>query len=173
MRLLYCNACRTIDEVPDYEGSDKVDPLVEEVVRKHNVKDPMTHGGGQYSPMRLMKIDDLEWMVDREKVVKLINESNKQVGMDPWVGESHNTFLEDANKCWRQHRQPKEGEPCIDYWSESKRIGRPTAEGRAALKENYKLGTKDPHLCLWCPYHVVVTTEVRHRRGMYKENGSP
>lgn len=169
MRLLYCNVCRSVDEVPDYEGPEKVDPLVEKVLMKHNLRDPMAHGGQSTLPFRLAQCSTEDWMMHREVVLKRLNEDITQCGFPAWMGESHNTFIEDAHQCWRKHRWPKEGQPCLDYWSESKRIGRPTEEGRRALKDNYKLGPQDPHLCQWCPYHTVVTTEKRHRRGMYKE----
>jgi hypothetical protein len=101
-------------------------------------------------------------------------EEGKEVGLDPWVGEAFNTFAEDALKCYSQHKRPDygAGKPCIDYRSESKRIGRPTSEGKAVLRDNPKLGVSDPHLCDYCPYHSTVVTEVRHRKGMYKDGGS-
>lgn len=171
MRLLFCNHCKSLEEIPDYDGDAEVDPLIEEVVRQHNVRAPMEHGGANLtaSPMRIAVVDDLEWAMDREKIIKQINESNKKVGFDAWVSEAHNTYGEDALKCWHAHREPGEGKPCIDYWSDSKRIGRPTAEGRVVLKENPKLSTDDPHLCQWCPYYTHVMTEVRHKKGMYKD----
>jgi hypothetical protein len=119
--------------------------------------------------MRIAVVDDMEWAFNREEIRQRINKSNEAVGFDPWVGESIDTFKEDALKCWNQHRQPKEGSPCIDYMSENKRIGRPTQTGRDVIKENYKLGQTDPHICQFCPYHQVVITEIRHRKGMYKE----
>ena len=172
MRLLHCNVCKTIDEIPDYEGHEEVDPLVERVVMEHNRRDPMKHGGAATLPMRLAKVDDFEWQADREKVVKELNRTGMEVGFDPWpwASDSHNVFREDAGKCWISHRQPElPGKPCIDYRSEAKRIGRPTSEGKAVLKDNPKLGSSDPHLCDWCPYQVTVQTEIRARKGMYKD----
>ena len=173
MRLLHCNVCHTVDEIPDYSGGDEVDPLVEKVVLEHNRRDPMGHAGKHLTtlPMRLAQVDDLEYAMGKDDVLKKLMEENVAAGFEPWVGEAHNTYLEDANKCWKQHRQPKEGSPCIDYMSDSKRIGRPTPEGRHVLKEAPKIGVTDPHLCNWCPYHTVVMTEIRHRKGMYKDGG--
>ena len=131
----------------------------------------MGHAGQHLTtlPMRLAYVDDLDYAHSRDEVMKKLAEEGKAAGFDPWVGEAHNTYLEDADKCWKQHRCPKEGSPCIDYMSDSKRIGRPTAEGRHVLKEAPKIGEADPHLCNWCPYHTVVMTEIRHRKGMYKD----
>jgi len=35
MRLLFCKTCQTVDEVPDYEGGNTVDPIVEGLVMRH------------------------------------------------------------------------------------------------------------------------------------------
>jgi hypothetical protein len=99
--------------------------------------------------------------------MKQLNDSNKNVGFDAWVYESTNTYAEDALKCYQRHNRPKEG--CVDWWSDSKRIGRPTEVGKLALKENQKMGKSDPHLCQFCPVASYVQTEINHKRGLYKE----
>lgn len=171
MRLLHCNVCRTVDEIPDYSGSDEVDPLVEKVVLEHHKRDPMAHGGEATVPMRIAVVDDLDYAHSRDEVMKKLMEEGKNVGFDPWVGEAHNTFHDDALKCYSQHKRPDyaAGKRCLDYMSEEKRIGRPTEIGQKIVKENYKIGQTDPHLCNWCPYHTTVQTEIRARKGMYKD----
>lgn len=171
MRLLYCNTCATLEEVPDsahelQEG--EVDPLVEELVRRHTERDPMGHGGAQLqtSPFRLPVVDDDEWKNDRAKIIDLLNAENKKVGFDAWVAEATNTYAEDALRCYKEHHRPAEG--CIDYWSDAKRIGRPTVEGQAVVRDQYKLGESDPHLCQWCPVQSWVQTQVNFRKGLYK-----
>lgn len=167
MRLLFCNFCKTLEELPDYDGGEAVDPFVEALVRKHNERAPMEHGGEQlpHSPMRVCVVSDQEWSTDRAGVLKLIHSENKKVGLDAWVSEAVNTFEEDAMRCYREHHRPEEG--CIDWWDESKRIGRPTAEGRAVVKSSYKLGETDPHLCQYCPVQTFVTTQRNLKAGLY------
>jgi hypothetical protein len=182
MRLLICNLCRTCEEIPEYEGQDEVDPLVEAVVFKHNQKDPMGHGGVNlpYSPIRLIPIKDEKgkplpdklYYEGKEEILKKINEITiKEPGFEGWAYEAINTFEEDAMKCFRQHGRPDlgQGKGCPDYWSDSKRLGRPTAVGRQARKEHSKLAVADPHLCQFCPYFSGVQTEIRHKKGMYKK----
>jgi hypothetical protein len=161
-----------LEEIPDlgYELAEgEVDPLVEHVVERHTTMDPMGHGAAlmENSPFRLMHVPDDEWNNDSEGVIKAINEANKKVGLDAWVYESVNTYAEDALKCYAAHHRPKEG--CIDWWSESKRIGRPTAEGQQAVADQYKLGDRDPHLCQYCPVASYVQTQVNFKRGLYKD----
>ena len=172
MRLLYCRTCTTLEEVPDlgYElGDTEVDPLVERLVQKHTERDPMGHGDAsmQASPFRLPIVDDEEWANNRSAVIKAINESNKKVGMDAWVYEATDTYKEDAMKCYSAHNRPKEG--CIDWWADDKRIGRPTELGKALVKDQYKLGERDPHLCQWCPVASHVQTQVNFKSGLYKK----
>jgi hypothetical protein len=169
VRLLLCKVCTSIDEIPDYSGKDEVDPLVEAVLLKHTEKDPMGHGSATltHTPFILRKVNEWEWATEREAIIVKLNEEAKTTGFDGWAYESHNQYLEDAMKCYRQHHRPVDS--CSDYWSDSKRIGRPTPEGRAVVKDQYKLGEGDPHLCQWCPYHSQVTTERRFREGLYKD----
>lgn len=170
MRLLTCKACRSIEELPDYDGKNEVDPYVEGLIEKHTKKDPMAHGGERlhYSPFMLRTVDEIEWALHREQIIDKLNEEAKTTGFDGWAYESMNTYADDAMKCYSQHGRPKQG--CRDYWSDEKRIGRPTELGKAVLKEAPKLGEGDPHLCQWCPVHTWVTTEVRFKKGMYKDN---
>jgi hypothetical protein len=167
MRLLHCNVCHSIDEIPDYEGHEEVDPLVEKVVAEHNKRDPMAHGGAATLPMRLAHVDDMDYAYSRDEVLARLREEGKAVGFEPWVGEAINTFQEDAMRCYRNHHRPKEG--CIDWRDDSKRIGRPTSEGQKAVKENYKIGSSDPYLCDFCPVKSWVQTQVNFRKGYYKE----
>jgi hypothetical protein len=158
--------------VPDYTGSEKVDPLVERLVMAHAQKDPMGHGGAQMemSPFRLAKdISEARWAIpeERQKIIELVNRENKRVGFDAWVKEAIDTYGEDALRCYSDHHRPKEG--CIDWWSDSKRIGRPTTEGRHVIKENYRLGDADPHLCQFCPVASWVTTQVNWKAGLYRD----
>lgn len=173
MRLLFCQTCKTLEEIDDL-GYDlvegEVDPLVEALVLKHTQKDAMGHGSSHMnqSPFRLINVDDLEWATERERLIRLINTENKKVGFDGWVYESMNTFADDALKCYSAHHRPKQG--CIDWWDESKRIGRPTVEGQQAVKDLPGLGDRDPHLCQYCPVASYVRTEINHRKGLYKEH---
>ena len=152
---------------PLLEG--EVDPYVEHLVQRHTDRDPMAHGASeiQVSPFRLSApITKEQWQTDRAGIIQSVNQSNKSVGFDAWVYESTNTYAEDAMKCYNAHNRPAAG--CIDWWDDSKRIGRPTGVGKEILKDNHKLGQNDPHLCQWCPVATHVRTEVNFKKGLYK-----
>lgn len=170
VEALFCSFCKTLEEIPDsdYDGPRGENPIVAELLMRHNQRDPQGHGWGDgVAPFALFDFDPDEWANQRERCIKIVNERLKKSGNNAWVAEAMNTFGDDALKCYRQHGRPTGG--CTDYWSDSKRIGRPTSEGKTVLKQAPKLGAKDPHLCQWCPVHTYVTTERRAKAGMYKE----
>lgn len=166
MRLLLCKCCKTLEQIEDFDGHPSEDRLLEELVRRHNERDPMAHGGEATLPLSLMHVSEKDWFENREQIIERINEEHKATGFDGWVYEAMNTYLDDAMKCYNQHGRPKQG--CIDWWADSKRIGRPTAEGRQAVKDQYKLGERDPHICSSCPVASWVMTEQNAQAGLYK-----
>jgi hypothetical protein len=172
MRILACSVCKTVEELPDYELHDEneVDPYVSEVLLKHVSKDAMAHGGEQlqFAPFRLAHVEDRDWIRSRDEVLKRFAAENKKVGFEAWAYEAINTFEEDAMRCYNEHHRPSEGRPCIDFWDDSKRIGRPTREGQIFVREYFKVGQRDPHLCQFCPYYSVVQTEKRWKAGLYR-----
>lgn len=166
MRLLLCRKCRTLEELPDYDGPPEYDRTLEHLVQEHNKKGFEEHQGNVAT---LMKVEDRDWEHNREAILQRMRGTSSDGGFgEPWIKEAHNTYREDALRCFSNHGRPKEG--CIDYWSDTKRIGRPTPEGRAVVKNLYKLGERDPHLCQWCPVHTYVQTQVNWKKGLYKEN---
>lgn len=162
MRLLLCRPCATLEELPDYEGPPEYDRLLNELVQRHRQIDPVVHDGERVA--NLMHVEDRDWEQNRGAILDRMRSKDQGFG-EPWIHEAHNTYKEDALACFSRHGRPKEG--CIDYWDSSKRIGRPTPEGRAVLRTLHKLGDKDPHICAWCPVHTYVTTEKQWRAGLY------
>lgn len=173
MRLLFCSTCKSVEEVPDPPAplvENEYDPLIGELVERHTVKDPMGHGGVQLknSPFRIGAVDNEAWERDREGVLKAAQDANKKVGFDVWAYEAMNTYVEDALLCYQRHKaQGDMTLGCIDWRDDSKRLGRPTLEGRKQLKDQYKLAKRDPFLCDFCPVRSVIQTEINWRKGLY------
>lgn len=167
VRLVLCEFCKTAEEVPDYGGSDPVDPLIEELVMQHNIRNPLAHGGQRihHSPIRLFRFDDAAYAKNPEKCLELAMEQNKTDGFTAWASEVRNTFGDDALKCFSAHRRPSEG--CIDYHDDSKRLGRPTPEGRKVARSNQEVVANTPFLCDFCPVSTFVTTQIRTKAGLY------
>lgn len=172
MRLLLCRECKTLEEIPDYEGPVELDHLLNELVRRHNEKDAQypedkkPHDGPVAT---LMKVENRDWELHRGAILERMRSKDQGFG-EPWIQEAHNTYKEDAHRCWIAHRKPGRDDTldCPDYRSDNRRIGRPTPEGRKVVKELYKLKVKDPHICDWCPYETTVQTRKNWDAGLYK-----
>jgi len=156
VRLLICRDCRTIDELPDYDGPPDYDVLLDNLTEQHQYPNGERHFGD------LATVADHEWSDPymREQIVRQI--AKRTTGMESEFYATKSTYTEDALKCYTAHRRPTlEGGGCNDYRSDRKRIGNPTKYGQMMRKV---------WLCDFCPYTTTVTTAKRHARGLYKEN---
>lgn len=167
MRLLLCRHCKSLEELPDYDGPPENDRLLEELVRHHRAIDNAAHEGNVAT---LMKVENRDWEKNKSAILNQLKAPTKDGGFgEPWIQDSHNTYLDDALKCFRRHHRPTEG--CIDYRDPSKLIGRPTKEGRKAAKQQYKAEeASGVSVCSWCPVHTWVQTQKRFQAGLYKDN---
>lgn len=150
IRLLVCQQCKTIEELPDYEGPAEHDYLLAYRVEPHQTNG-LEHIG------LLFKVNEVDWEVPhkREEIQKQI--SAKLAGGETGLGHEFydlkNTFQEDALACYNQHlRNPA----CSDYKDESKRLTPGTAaERKAAGLPEYR-SPRDRYLCEFCPVHSLV-----------------
>jgi hypothetical protein len=159
-----------MDELPSYEGSPDSDVFLNELVEKHHSIDSTAHAGEDVA--RIINITDPNgkgvspefWDKNRKEIIKQLSGQFVNEGV-AWATDSRNTWMEDAMVCYNRHRRPKDG--CPDYRDDSKRIGRPTKEGQAVLKDQYKLGRRDPCICDFCPVKSGVQTKINLKAGMY------
>lgn len=158
LRLLICHDCTSIEELPDYHGDPRDDHLLEHLVQAHRFPNGEEHIGALADVER----DQWENPEIRKAIIERIGQYRKP-GEGGGVGAefyaTKDTFREDAIKCFNQHGRPKGG--CIDYKDDRKRLGNPTKEG-------WQQGAKI-YLCDFCPVKTYVTTEIRHKRGAYRD----
>lgn len=163
IRLLACRVCKSIDQLPDYEGPADRDWLLQRVVEKHRHEDPQAGC--------LFKVNTGDWGKDhfREQIVKQISDKLSHgiagEGLGSPFYDLKNTLQEDAMTCWKQHfRNPA----CNDYKSDTKRITPGTAaERKAAGLPEYR-SANDIYLCQYCPVHSLVMEAARWKAGLYK-----
>jgi hypothetical protein len=164
IRLLFCMKCKTLEELPDYEGHPDDDYLLQILVEKHQ-------STGIPHPGQLMRVPALLWMTPkfREEITKQIYAKGAP-GLDalmPGYYDIKNTFAEDAMTCWKQHNRTLN---CSDYGSE-KKVLRPDT---GAERKNLGLAPADKnsgpktYMCQFCPVHSHVVTKKRDKAGMYK-----
>jgi hypothetical protein len=164
-RLLVCRKCQTVEELPLYDGPAELeaqDPMLDGMVRRHVQK----HGDLEPDAAALLVAsEDLchcpkhrgsgatLWEGHRDEVLGNLKE--RWTGFHPEFYATKDTYREDALKCYTAHRRPK-GTDCVDWRSDHKRL----------TPENWK--GREVYLCDFCPVASTVTTEMRHKRGMYK-----
>jgi hypothetical protein len=166
LRILYCWQCRTIEELPDFEGRPEDDLLLEIVIEPHQTTG-VQHKG------TLFKIPVGIWSVQsqREEIIRQMRDqiSGGLDNLDPDYYNTRSTFYEDAMKCYSAHLRPTDS--CSDWKSETKRLLPKTDALRkeAGLMSAESSASTRVYLCDFCPVKSVVMTKQRRAAGMYKE----
>ncbi len=164
IRLLFCKNCKTLEELPDFEGRPEDDVLLQILTERH-VSAGVPHSG------QLMRVSLQLWGVPsiKDEITKQIfqNGTAGLAALMPDFYTTKATFHEDAMTCWAQHLRPKES--CDDYGSEKKRLVPDTK----AERKDLGLAPADQdgprvYLCQFCPIHAVVVQKQRAARGDYK-----
>ena len=162
IRVLVCRNCKTIEELPDYDGDPATDTLLNILVSKH--QKPVEHIG------LLLKFPLKYWAVPKiqDEIVKQIRGGSE--GLDAFQTkfyETKNQFAEDAMTCYSDHMRPK-GQ-CPDYKSDKKLLKPDTdAERKEAGLE--KVGKSGPkvYLCDFCPVKSFNMLKSNTEKGLYK-----
>lgn len=162
LRILRCDNCRTLEELPDYEGDPQNDQVLEALIlRRHTEPSGTTHVG------QLMRVEKKHWDSPTTRK-EILRELGKQTtGLDPEAYAAADAFKEDAMACWKRHNRNPE---CPDYKSPEKRLLPNTAEERKeAGLPKYETAPKNyVYLCDWCPAKSVVQEKVFGKAGLYK-----
>lgn len=165
VRLLSCGDCRTVEDLPDYQGDPAGDIFLHDALSKHVNPDGSPHAHG-----KLMDVETKHWLLPshRESILKRIQEVSGHTGLDPDFYAAKATYGEDALKCFARHnRNPK----CSDYKGRSKVLTPATQALRKELgipKYNSNNPSQNRYLCEFCPVHSVVMADARWKAGQYK-----
>lgn len=167
IRLLYCYNCKTIEELPDFEGNPDDDVLLQVLVEKHESAG-VPHTGF------LAKIGAKTYSRPEVKKQVIENLRNKVGGgladIDPDYYTTKATFYDDAMKCYNEHRRPKED--CGDWRSKNKRlVPKNTAELRkeVGLMSAAKSAGTNVFLCDFCPVKTHYVTQQRKAAKLYEQ----
>lgn len=166
IRLLVCAQCKTIDELPDFNGPPEHDVVLTYAI-ENNHTDRLTglgHLGGQ-----LFKVPVQHWANPevQAKTKKQISEGTRGLDeVDNNFYDTRSTFYDDAMKCFGQHKRPKGA--CGDYKSDSKRLLPNTNKERKdlGLAKVSETGPK-VWLCQFCPVSAYYLTRERAAAGVY------
>lgn len=154
IRLWVCRECKSIEELPPYDGPAERDTLLEDTASRH-MTEWRTH------ECTLIKVPESYWKSDkiRPQLIKQISQGGSKgiaemEGAEDYYG-TRDTYREDALKCYDKHQRPKQG--CIDYQNPDKRIGNPTSEG-------WKSGPR-VYACSFCPVEAWVQKKKQEEAG--------
>ena len=149
LRLVRCSTCKTLEEIPDYQGDPQFDLVLDDVVRRHEDK----HRDRETLVLMRVNIEDWENPQRKRQIHKSI--WSGVTGFVPEYYATKSTYQEDAAKCFRAHHFSV---PCIDWKIDSKRIGNPTKEG-------WKQAVVKIFLCDFCVVKVKVQEAQRNATG--------
>jgi hypothetical protein len=168
MRVLKCSRCRTIEEVPDYEGPEGGENSAEYDLPLKFFTDPHVNGRCTREDFSTVRFPTRFWVIPKvkESVIHQLKEGAE--GLDVFGTNAYamkNNFQSDAMTCWiKDHKQT---EDCDDYKSEKKLIKPDTAKER--LEAGMAKEGRGPkvYLCDYCPYKSVVQKKAFKKMGHF------
>lgn len=159
IRILRCDQCRTMEELPDYEGSPDRDYVLGALIaQRHTEQSGVTHVG------QLMRVEKQHWESTSTRKEILRQLAMETTGFDPEVYNADAGYRADAMDCWKKHLRVRE---CADYKIGEKRITPNTAAERKEAGLPKYTSEKDVYLCDFCPAKSIVQEKVFKKRGLY------
>ena len=164
IRLLFCETCNTIEEIPDFDGPPQYDTLLEISVQKHRTPTGDAHIG------KLFDVDVAMWMdsnVRHQIIDQIKGKGSKGIAeFDATFYDTRSTFQEDALKCYQDHLRPKGA--CPDWMSDKKiLVPDPKAERKAeGLASPSQAPGPKVHLCRFCPVQRYMAKKAQEASGL-------
>lgn len=158
IRLLVCGECKTIEELPWYEGPVEGDTLLEVLASRHEYPSGQRHGGAN-----LFDVEEKHWRdpyIQKRIVEEITVRTGKGLGDEFY--NIKNTFQEDAFTCWKRHNRTRN---CDDYKSDRKRLMPNTRQERK--EAGLPPFRSNRFLCEFCPVQSVYMQRMRAKRGDY------
>jgi len=160
VRLLFCHVCRTVEEVPDYDGPAEYDYYLQHKVAPHQFESGSPHRGV------LGRVED-----EPEKIEAAIREMENMVspgsgsGLGQLLYDLKDNYKIEAMQCWKRHGRT---ENCDDYRTDKMRLFLDTkAERRAEGMSVNRDERPNIWLCDHCPVHSLVQQRQRKDAGLY------
>ena len=166
IRLLYCYNCKTIEELPDFEGHPDDDVLLQVMIEKHESAG-IPHSGF----LSKIGIKTYSRPEVRKQVIKNLRDKvgGGLADIDPDYYTTKATFYEDAMKCFNLHLRPVEG--CYDWKNKNKRLvpkGTDELRKEIGLESAAKSASTTVYLCDFCPAKTFVVEQNRKQAGLYQ-----
>jgi hypothetical protein len=166
IRLLICQTCGSIEELPFFEGPPEHDDWLKERIIPHRTASGEPHIGS------LATVEAKAWGNPsyREEITKKISKEFTLPGKGAGLGQTFydlkSTYLEDAMACWRSFGRTTDPSHC-DYRKDNKRLYPDTKADRKDLGLSPK-DRPNTFLCDFCPVQSIVQQKKRDEAGLYK-----
>ena len=168
MRLLVCKKCKSIEEVPDYDGPDggintaEYDHTLRFFIDQHMEKSCSKDHWIMYN------LPTKYWIIPKVKasIEKQIQEGAQ--GLDVFGTNFYATkanFTADAMSCWIKHNQTKD---CSDYKTDRMQLKPDTAAERMQAGMEKESSGPKVYLCDFCPVKSIVQEKAFNKKGLYK-----
>jgi hypothetical protein len=154
IRILHCHDCRTLDEIPWFEGPPQYDTLLEMVLSKHETN-------GHRHIGKLFDVEERVWVMPnlRAQIIENIKGGSKGLAaFDPEFYNTRDTFQEDALKCFQLHLRPAGA--CPDWKSDRKKLVPGTKADRKEIGLDMSTAPVQ-YLCRFCPVSVFYEKKER------------
>jgi hypothetical protein len=158
VRLLQCLTCRTLEELPDYQGPSERDDTLNYLVSTHRFPDGTEHMG------HLHRVEEKYWNLPsmRKNIEAQIREKSGHTGLDTGFYETKATFQDDAMKCWKKHNRTTD---CGDYKTDKMRL---VPDTKSERKEAGITGARpNTFLCDFCVCKSLIQKKVFEKQGLY------
>ncbi|MEV4454425.1 hypothetical protein [Microbispora sp. NPDC049633] len=162
VRLVVCRTCKSVEEIPDFQGPIEYDDLLDVVASRHEYALNHPHPG-----LNMFNVEEKHWRIP-DKRVQILDRIKEQVGdgLGDEFYEVKATFKDDAFSCWKKHNKTTN---CDDFRSDAKRLIPNTAAERK--EAGLPKPTSNRFLCDFCPVNSVAMQRMRAKRGDYHYTG--
>lgn len=162
VRLLFCNTCLEVEQVPDYDGPPEYDHYLNYRVQQHHT-DGRPHRG--FLARCENKNEIIRAAIDEAAATR---DPTAYPALGQQMYDLKQNYQAEAARCWKEHNRTLN---CDEYRSDRKRLYADTRADRKA--EGLSINKDDrPNawLCDFCPYHSVVMQRQQAAKGEYNYN---
>jgi hypothetical protein len=161
VRLLFCHDCRSVDQVPDFDGPPEYDHYLEYRVQQHRFPNGEPHRG------ILGRCDNNETAIQAaiDQMASNVT-AGEGVGLGQPMYDLRDNYKTEAMQCWKKHNRTAD---CGDYRSDGKRLYADTKADRRAEHMPTSLNERpNAWLCDFCVVHSLVQQKQRKAKGLDK-----
>jgi hypothetical protein len=167
VRLLFCDKCKTVDELPAYDGPSDFDALLQYRVAQHQFDSGLMH------PLSLARVEKSVWQQHamRDQIIQQFAQEQGHVAPGSGAGlgqtfyEVKANFQQDAMACWKRHNRTTD---CADYRTDKMFLLADTKAERKEAGMDTSARARPRHwLCDYCPVHSVVMQKKNAAKGLY------